>query len=574
VIAMLRKTPTLSFGARVVLLALALAALLLPFGGPGSLDRAEPYFMDAARAMVEQGDWLVPHYRGQPFFDKPILGYWLIALCFRLFGFSAEAARIGPALFAVLTLLVTIGLGVLVAGRRAGLFAGLALATSAPFVNFGRTAMADMPMVFCSTSAITLAVAAWTFPERRAAILVALGTVLGLGFAAKGPIAVLLPGLAILALAWHKRRERWPLPRGPLLLAGLSFALLAFGWFLAIYLRLGSEPLRYFFLQENLQRFAGATYDVERSSLYYFAIYLSQGLPWSLLLPVALISILRQPRGGAPATNARWIPLALLLMVLPLSLSRGKVDYYLLPLYPLACVLLGVFFASQWDRLAVHWIRTVCALVACAPFAATAVLGRPLPAAWLPPVSWRVATACACVACALVLAAAAWRPSPARVAGALALPAGLIFALFVYVWAPAFHASQPNVAIVRDVEHERAAQPNVRLALCEDPTRVHRDLIFETPLDTLETCQLWSLVASREPFLILLRQHEWLALNDARRLRVVRGYLYLPASTLSAESLLRAEAASQLVLVANYPTDDPAALRVNRRWRRAADAAR
>jgi 4-amino-4-deoxy-L-arabinose transferase-like glycosyltransferase len=570
---MLSKTPTLSFGARVALLALALAALLLPFGGPGSLDRAEPYFMDAARAMVQHGDWLVPHYREQPFFDKPILGYWVIALCFRLFGFSAGAARVGPALFAVLTLLVTIGLGVLVAGRRAGFFAGIVLATSAPFVSFGRMAMADMPMVFCSTSAIALAVAVWMFPERRAAILVALGTVLGLGFAVKGPIAVLLPGLAILALAWYRRRERFPLPRAPLLLAGSSFALLAFGWFLAVYLRLGSEPLRYFFLQENLQRFASATYDVERSPLYYFAIYLSQGLPWSLLLPAALIAVLR-PRGEAPAANARWIPLALLLMVLPLSLSRGKIDYYLLPLYPLACVLLGVFFASQWDRLAVRWSRVVCALVACASLAVATVMGRALPAAWLPSAGWRVATALVCVACGLALAVAAWRPSPARVAGALALPAGLVCALFIYVWAPAFHAFQPNEAIVRDVEHERAAQPDVRLALCEDPTRVHRDLIFETSIKTLESCQLWSLVAAREPFLILLRRGEWLALNDARRLRVVRGYLYLPASTLGADGLLRPENASQLVLVANYPTDDPAALRVNRRWRRAADAAR
>ena len=568
-----RQAPALSFGASVALLVVALSALLLPFGGPGSLDRAEPYFMYAGRAMVEQGDWLVPLYRDQPFFDKPILGYWVIALCFRLFGCSAEAARIGPALFAILTLLVTIKLGALVGGRRVGLFAGVALATTAPFVSFGRTAMADMPMTFFSTAAVVLALVAWNSRMRRDVVLPALGAALGLGFAAKGPIAVLLPGLAILALAWHKRREKAPLAPGPLLLAVLLFAVLGFGWFAAMYLRFGSEPLRYFFLQENLQRFAGSTYDAERNPFYYLTTYLSQGLPWSLFLPVALIATLRS-RADSPVAGARWIPLALLLMLLPLGVSRGKIDYYLLPLYPLVCVLLGAFFASQWERLAVHWSRAVCALVACASLAAVSFVQPPLPEAWLPSASWRVTTAAVAIVCALALALAAWRPSPARVAGALALPTGLLLVLFIYVWAPAFHAQQPNHAIVRQVERELALRPDARFALCADPVRVHRDLLFETPIKTLESCELWSLVASHEPFLILLRPPEWHALRDAQQLRVVGGHLYLPASALSGEGLLQPQRAGQLVLVANYATSDPAALRVNGRWRRTPDAAR
>jgi 4-amino-4-deoxy-L-arabinose transferase-like glycosyltransferase len=570
---MARQTPTLSFGMCVLLLVVALSSLLLPFGGAGSLDRAEPYFMDAARAMVERGDWLVPFYRDQPFFDKPILGYWVIGLCFRLFGYSAEAARIGPALFAILTLVVTIMLGVLVGGRRVGLFAGVALATTVPFVTFGRTAMADMPMTFFSTAAVVLALVAWSSRTRRDVTLPALGAALGLGFAAKGPIAVLLPGLAILALAWHRRREKPPLALGPLLLAALLFAMLGFGWFLAVYVRFGSEPLRYFFLQENLQRFAGSTYDAERSPFYYLAAYLSQGLPWSLFLPAALIATLR-PRVAAPTAGVRWIPLALLLMVLLLSVSRGKLDYYLLPLYPLACVLVGAFFASQWERLAVHWSRAVCALVGCASLVAALFARPPFPEAWLPSASWRAITAAMAVTCALALALAAWRPNPARVAGALALPTGLLLGLFTYVWAPAFQAQQPNHAIVRQVERELALRPDARLALCADPVRVHRDLLFETPIKTLESCELWSLAASREPFLILLRPPEWHALRDARGLRVVGGHLYLPANALSGEGLLQTQRAGQLVLVANYATSDPAALRVNRRWRRGASAAR
>ena len=45
-------------------------------------------------AWSRRGDWLVPRYRGEPFFDKPALTYWLMAAAFRAFGFSPGAARL------------------------------------------------------------------------------------------------------------------------------------------------------------------------------------------------------------------------------------------------------------------------------------------------------------------------------------------------------------------------------------------------------------------------------------------------------------------------------------------------
>src|SRR5438477_7920594 len=53
------------------------AALLVPSLGSVPFRRAEIYFADAARTIVETGDWLVPRFRDEPFFDKPPLVYWL-----------------------------------------------------------------------------------------------------------------------------------------------------------------------------------------------------------------------------------------------------------------------------------------------------------------------------------------------------------------------------------------------------------------------------------------------------------------------------------------------------------------
>jgi len=89
-----------------LLLALATAVFLVGLGA-APIERAEIYFLDAARAMVERSDWLVPYYRGEPFYDKPPLTYWLLAASFQAFGPSLFSGRLVAALLALATLGVT-----------------------------------------------------------------------------------------------------------------------------------------------------------------------------------------------------------------------------------------------------------------------------------------------------------------------------------------------------------------------------------------------------------------------------------------------------------------------------------
>src|SRR5262245_7313894 len=101
--------------------------------------------------MVERGDYVVPYYRGQPFFDKPPLTYWLIAGAFQAFGFTLEAARLVAALAGLATVLATVWLGALLFDRETGLLAGLLLATTGAVMSFGRLAMSDMLLTLFST---------------------------------------------------------------------------------------------------------------------------------------------------------------------------------------------------------------------------------------------------------------------------------------------------------------------------------------------------------------------------------------------------------------------------------------
>ncbi len=539
----------------LALLLLTAAALLFPSLGEAPFERAEIYFMDGARAMVERGDHVVPHYQGVPFFDKPALSYWLMASSFRLFGFTPEAARLVSALAALGVIAATVWLGALLLGRRSALTGALVLVTTLAFVSFGRVAMSDMLLALWSTLAAAVAVAA-VRPGAPAWLLPVLGAVLGLGFLTKGPVAVLLPGLAIVLLPW--RRREWG--RGSALAVGLAaslFALLGLGWFLAVYLQLGAAPLEYFFLRENLERFAAETYDTGRPLWYFLPTYLAEGLPWSLFFPVAALRLVDR-KGDDEKTGARLLLLWIGLMLVPLSLSRGKLDYYLLPLYPAISLVIGRHLAGPWNRVDRVWARVVL-ILAASGFTLIALGPGPLPDGWLPGRPARLTLAAIAAAGALLCAAAAVRVTAARATAALAGSVTAVFLVLANCFLPAFHAAQPNRAIAEDVARERLYRPDLRVVACSDPARVRRDILFYARTTTIERCDLWSFASSRLPFLMLLGPEERASLRRLPGYREIGEHRYLPATALTGTGFLSQPEPGDLVLAANYPTTDPVA---------------
>ena len=539
------------------MLLLLAAALLFPGLAAGPLERAEIYFLDGARSMVERGDFLVPFYQGRPFFDKPILTYWLMASAFEAFGPSAFAARLVPAFAALGVVLATVLLGRRLFGERTGLAAGVGLATTLAFVGFGRTAMSDMLLTLWTTVAVFLAawVLRWPSAVESAApawAVVATGAALGLGFATKGPVALLMAGIPIFLMWWPGRRQL-SAPAGTLVLSALAFLALGGGWFALVYARVGSEPLVHFFLKENLERFAGEAYDVGRPFWYYPPAYLLAGLPWSLLLVPALR---RVTRADGSALLAGWGLLALL----PLSLSRGKLDYYLLPLYPAIALLVArwLFGVRSWDAFHRAWSRGA-SLVAAVGLAALALLPGRFDTGWLPsPAACHLLVAVAGTAALASLAAAVW-PSPRSLfvslaAGSAAM--GLVLATF---FLPAFRAGQPNAALVEDVRRERRIWPAARIVACADPARVERDVLFEARITVERRCDLWSVAPSFQPFLFVLRPEEQASLEAIPGFREVARYRYLPAATLTLSGFLEPQAPGVIVLGANFVSADPVA---------------
>jgi 4-amino-4-deoxy-L-arabinose transferase-like glycosyltransferase len=308
------------------------------------LDPDEGLYATIAREMVLTGDWVVPHANGLPYLEKPPLYFWLTSLTFALVGPSEWATRLWTALAAIGTVILTWRLGRRLHGSRAGLLAGLVMATLVGNALYVRKASTDQVFVLCFTLAMYgfLRDAERADRGRARFLLFYLGVALGV--LAKGLIG-LLPALIVALGMGVVRGPSWRdlnLGRGTVLVLAVAapwHALVA--WraptLFEVYL-LDAHLLRFF----DARRYVEA--DVPLSTVGFLAATFVWAFPWSVF------SLARPGPDGPP--RARWRPVIVIWLVVVLglfALSRFKHEYYGLPAFPALAVLVGAAWAGGRD---------------------------------------------------------------------------------------------------------------------------------------------------------------------------------------------------------------------------------
>ena len=116
------------------LLAAPLVLLLYFYGltTAGMLGPDEPRYASIGREMALSGDWITPRLWGEPWFEKPPLLYWMVALGFKA-GLSDDLApRLPVALFGAGFVLFFFHQLRREFGERAALYAGKLLKGTRP----------------------------------------------------------------------------------------------------------------------------------------------------------------------------------------------------------------------------------------------------------------------------------------------------------------------------------------------------------------------------------------------------------------------------------------------------------
>jgi 4-amino-4-deoxy-L-arabinose transferase-like glycosyltransferase len=316
------------------LVLLSLLTFGLGLGRQAISDSDEGFYAEAAREMVERGDWLTPSFNYEQRWQKPALYYWLTAATYVVAGVSEWTARLWSALSGVGLVLLTWAAARRVTGRDEDAWlAGAIAATCYGYFAMARLALPDLPLAFCITLGI------WTALERKWLLA---GAAAGLGFLMKGPIALVVPALVLFPIWWRERHVRRP-GRRDLAVAAVAFAIVGLPWYAAMTLEHGSAYLQSFFVGDNLERFATDRFNEPRPVWFYLPILLGGLLPWSIYLlaiaPGPIADVLRRRRRLA---GDEWR--LLLWALVPLfffTLSIGKQPRYILPVLPPLAILLA-----------------------------------------------------------------------------------------------------------------------------------------------------------------------------------------------------------------------------------------
>jgi 4-amino-4-deoxy-L-arabinose transferase len=394
----------------------------LGLGSQAITDADEAYYAEASREMVESGDWLSPRFNYQNRWEKPVLYYWLTATTYLATGPTEFAARFWSALSGVGLVLLAWAIGRQITGQLdVAWLAGAIVATTFGYFAMARSALPDLPLTFCITLGVWAAMRATDSAGTRAAmrwwLLAGLGA--GSGFLMKGPIALVVPGIILLPIAWRERRSLHLDARG-IAAAAVIAALVGLPWYVAMWREHGSAYLQSFFVADNFERFATERFNDARPFWFYLPVLLGGLLPWSLCL-VAFCA------DGLASLWKRTLRLAdadwrlLLWAIMPLlffTLSIGKQPRYILPvLPPLAVVVARGLIGRIEINGTRHWSIKAATWATAALYVVIALLVipmQPLLINTFPGATWIAVCVAGCAALALagVAATASWRQLP------------------------------------------------------------------------------------------------------------------------------------------------------------------
>ena len=309
---------------------------LMPLMTHGLWIPDETRYAQISQEMLQSGNWVAPHFMGLRYFEKPIAGYWMIAIGQAVFGDNLFGVRIASALSTGLS----VWLAWLIASRLWN-DPRKSFASALLYMSFGLVAgeagYANLDPQFTLWVNLSL-VALWfalDAKNRRARLSawVVLGAACGMGFLTKGFLAWLLPVLIGVPYALWQRRFKDLLLYGPL--AVLVAAAVCAPWALAIQ---HQEPdfWQFFFWNEHIRRFSASDAQHTQPWWFYLPLLLAASLPWAALLPSALVEAWKQKSQPAIGYLLLWLLLPLGMF----SLSKGKLPTYILPcLLPLALLM-------------------------------------------------------------------------------------------------------------------------------------------------------------------------------------------------------------------------------------------
>ncbi|WP_256750864.1 glycosyltransferase family 39 protein [Mesorhizobium sp. Mes31] len=453
---------------------LFLFSLVMTVSGLASMppiDRDEPRFVQATKQMVETGDYVDIRFQDASRYQKPIGIYWLQSAAVMLSGEGAEAPiwvyRTVSALGIAIAVLAIAWTGTNLFGANAGIAAGLVMAAIFATAFEGRDAKTDAMLLACCVVAQGALAQIYLTSRRNEPVAGHLWWMFwiaqGAAILVKGPIAPLLSALTIAVLFAFERDGRWLAK----LRVGRGLALvvlIVLPWLALITWKSHGAFLQQAVGKDMLGKVASGEESHGLPPGFYMLTYSLFMWPFGLIAVGAGLQALNRLRDDPRLRFclAWYIPFWLVFELIP-----TKLPHYVLPAYPGMALLIGwLLTLSPQDANAPLrrwqdwlWWSTAFGLVVVS--LGLAVVGVGAPIYLTGSFSWWSIPAAAAALGAGYFAFSRRLQVPLRRIAAVAVCAGITYALLFGVIAPSLKPIWLSPAIEAAVRANRPCDTTV-----------------------------------------------------------------------------------------------------------------
>ena len=283
-------------------------------------------FRSCAREMLVTRNYTTVQINFQPFWEKPPLFIWMQALSMKMFGVNEFAARFPNAICGIFTLITVFKIGESVYDKRFGFLWGLSFGGSIlPFLYFKSGIIDPWFNLFifsgiCRLVLITNNVTS-SLTVRNGIFA---GVFFGLATLTKGPVAILIALLSVMAFI-ILQRKLWIFSLASIAAIASSYIIVAGSWFLFLFI-IGKQQLINDFLAYQLRLFS--TEDSGHGGFfgYHFVVLLIGCFPASLFSFIAW----RRFSSDTPFQRffKNWMVLLFWVVLILFSIVKTKIVHY------------------------------------------------------------------------------------------------------------------------------------------------------------------------------------------------------------------------------------------------------
>jgi 4-amino-4-deoxy-L-arabinose transferase-like glycosyltransferase len=465
--------------AAVVLTLISLITFLPGIFQIPPVDRDEAYFAQATKQMIETGDYVDIRYQDDVRYRKPVGIYWLQASVVNVAaGLGLPNAHTSIWLYRMPSLIGAIGAvlatywcALAFVSRRGAVLAALMMMSSSILGVEARLAKTDAVLLFTVVAAMAVLARVYLAPRRgdtqpNFGQLAIFWTALAVGILIKGPMILMVVGLAAATLCILDRSARWLLALRPL--PGLLWLLvLVLPWFIAIYARVGTQFLIGSVGEDMLAKVASPQETHGAPPGLYVILFFVTFFPASILAGLAAPAVWAVRREAAARFLLAWLVPSWIVFEAVIT----KLPHYVLPLYPAIAILTAgaveskVLSQRPWLVRGVMWWFLVPVIVSIIVVVTAVIIERDLALLAWP--FFAAAVVCGLFAWQLYDQEGAERAFTRAVEGAVLMAIG-IYAIVVPSLEPAF----PSVTLAEILHEAPCAAPLAASAGYEVPSLV------------------------------------------------------------------------------------------------------